>query len=118
LRALFWATRKPRRAAAEALRRGFHKPAELIVATELPGVLNWAIAGLRRALQRGFIELTSTIKATAETIRRDSNLVAGFLADCVEYDPKARIRVPDFCLAHSAWWMELKGEDRRLPTYR
>jgi phage/plasmid-associated DNA primase len=103
-------------AAAEALRRGFTKPGELIVATELPGVLNWAIAGLKRALERGSIELTASINETADTIHRDSNLVAGFLDDCVEYDPMARVRVADFCLAHSAWWMELKGEDRRLPT--
>ncbi|SDJ91584.1 D5 N terminal like [Bradyrhizobium sp. Rc2d] len=107
---------KPIGAAAEALRRGFAKPGEMIVATELPGVLNWAIAGLRRALQRGSIETTASIKATSDAIHRDSNLVAGFLEDCVEFDPMARVRVSDFCLAHSAWFMELKGEDRRIPT--
>jgi hypothetical protein len=108
--------KNPIGAAAEALRRGFTKPGELVVATELPGVLNWAIAGLKRALERGSIELTSGIEATAEAIHRDSNLVSGFLDECVEYDPMARIKISDFCLAHSAWWMELKGEDRRLPT--
>ncbi|MGY3278156.1 hypothetical protein [Bradyrhizobium sp. S3.7.6] len=107
---------KPVGAAAEAIRRGFAKPGEFVAATELPGVLNWAIAGLRRALERGSIELTASIKETSEAIHRDSNLVAGFLEDCIEFDPMARIRVSDFCLAHSAWWMELKGEDRRLPT--
>jgi hypothetical protein len=107
---------KPIGVAAEALRRGFNKPAELINATELPGVLNWAIAGLQRALKRGSIELTDSIKETSDTIRRDSNLVAGFLDDCIEYDPMARLKIGDFCLAHSAWWMELKGEDRRMPT--
>jgi hypothetical protein len=82
----------------------------------LSGVLNWAIAGLKRALERGSIELTDGIKETAEAIHRDSNLAAGFIDECIEFDPKARIRVADFCLAHAAWWMELKGEDRRLPT--
>jgi hypothetical protein len=42
--------------------------------------------------------------------------VVGFLDECIEYDPMARLKASDFCLAHSAWWMELKGEDRRLPT--
>ncbi|TYO67076.1 hypothetical protein FXV83_07675 [Bradyrhizobium hipponense] len=102
--------------AAEAIRKGFSKPGEFIVATELPGVLNWAIAGLRMALERGSIETTAGIKATADAIHRDSNLVAGFLEECVEFDPMARVRVSDFCLAHSAWFMELKGEDRRMPT--
>jgi phage/plasmid-associated DNA primase len=50
---------KPTGAAAEAIRRGYNKPGEFIVATELPGVLNWAIAGLKRALERGSIELPS-----------------------------------------------------------
>lgn len=107
---------KPIGAAAEAIRRGFSKPGEFITATELPGVLNWAIAGLRRALERGSIASTASIIATADAIHKDSNLVAGFLDECVEFDPLARIRVADFCLAHSAWWMELKGEDRRMPT--
>ncbi|MEH2475685.1 phage/plasmid-associated DNA primase [Nitrobacteraceae bacterium AZCC 2161] len=102
--------------AAEALRRGFAKPSELIVATELQGLLNWAIAGLKRALARGSIELTAGIKATAEAIHRDSNLVVGFLDDCIEYDPLARIKVPDLCAAFSVWYLEQKGEDRRLPS--
>jgi len=102
--------------AAEALRRGFAKPSELIVATELQGLLNWAIAGLKRALERGSIELTAGIKATAEAIHRDSNLVVGFLDDCIEYDPLARIKVSDLCAAFSVWYLEQKGEDRRLPS--
>ncbi|MCK1404142.1 DNA-primase RepB domain-containing protein [Bradyrhizobium sp. 76] len=111
-----FSNRKPIGAAAEALRQGFSKPGELVVATELPGVLNWATAGLRRALERGSIETTNAIEETADAIHKDSNLVAGFLADCVEFDPMARLRSSDFCLAHSAWWLELKGEARRLPT--
>ncbi|MET3842068.1 DNA primase family protein [Bradyrhizobium sp. OAE829] len=107
---------RPVGAAAEARRRGYAKPGEMVVATELPGVLNWAIAGLRTALQRGSIETTTGIDATADAIHRDSNLVAGFLEDCVEFDPMARVRVSDFCLAHSAWFVEQKGEDRRMPT--
>jgi hypothetical protein len=103
-------------AAAEAVRRGYNKPSELVLATELPGVLNWAIAWLRRALERGSIELTSGIKETADAIHRDGNLVAGFLEECVGYDRKARLRVADFCLALSAWWAETKGEDRRQPS--
>lgn len=108
--------KKPVGAAAEALRLGYSKPGEFIIATELQGVLNWAIAGLARALERGSIASTESIDETAKTIHQDSNLVAGFLEDCIEYDPMARIKIADFCLAHSAWWLELKGEDRRLPT--
>ncbi|MGY3360518.1 phage/plasmid-associated DNA primase [Bradyrhizobium sp. GM0.4] len=107
---------QPIGAAAEAIKRGFSKPGEFVIATELPGVLNWAMAGLRRALERGSIELTSGIKKTADAIHRDSNLVAGFLDECIGYDRNARLRTTDFCLAHSAWFLEMKGEDRRLPS--
>jgi phage/plasmid-associated DNA primase len=103
-------------AAAEAFKRKFSKPGEFIVATELPGVLNWALKGLQRALERGSIATTASIDETANLIHRDSNLVAGFLDECIEFDPNARLRIADFNLAHSAWWLELKGESRRLPS--
>ncbi len=108
--------KNPIGAAAEALRRGFTKPGELIVATELPGVLNWAMAGLLRALERRSIETTDSIDETADTIHRDSNLVAGFLEECVEFDPMARLPVSDFCLAHSVWFLQMKGEGRSIPS--
>lgn len=103
---------QPIGAAAESIKRGFSKPGEFVVATELPGVLNWAMAGLRRALERGSIELTSGIKKTADAIHRDSNLVAGL---CIGYDRNARIRTTDFCLALGLVPGD-EGRDRRLPS--
>ncbi|MCA1452166.1 hypothetical protein I6F35_02915 [Bradyrhizobium sp. BRP22] len=103
-------------AAAEAKRCGYDKASALVLNTERPGLLNWAIAGLRAARKRGFIELTDAVRETAEEIRRDSNLAAGFIADCVEYDPERRISVPDFCAALAVWWVENKGEDRHVPS--
>ncbi|UPJ89706.1 hypothetical protein IVB16_08075 [Bradyrhizobium sp. 183] len=108
--------KRPIGTAAEAIRQGFASPGEFVVAAELPGILNWAMAGLRRALDRGSIATTDSIAETATAIHQDSNLVAGFLEECIEFDPMARLKSSDFCLAQSAWWLELKGEDRRLPT--
>jgi hypothetical protein len=65
---------------------------------------------------RQHIELTDEIRDTADEIRRDSNLVAGFLDECVEFDPDRRVSVPDFCASFSVWWLENKGEDRRMPS--
>jgi hypothetical protein len=107
---------KPIGAAAEAIKRGYSKPGEFVVATELQGVLNWAIAGLKRAKQRGHIDLPASVKETAEAIHRDSNLVVGFLDECVEFDPLARLKIADFCLAHTTWWLQMKGESRKLPS--
>lgn len=103
-------------AAAEAFRRGLDKPSSLVLQHEMPGLLNWALTGLQRALARQHIELTDEIRDTADEIRRDSNLVAGFLDECIEFDPDRRVSVPDFCAAFSVWWLENKGEDRRMPS--
>ena len=74
-----------------------YRPGTLVLETERSGVLNWALAGLKRALERQFIELTDEIRDAADEIRRDSNLVAGFMEDCVEFDPDLRVSAPDFC---------------------
>lgn len=103
-------------AGIEAKRLGYDSPASLVLATELPGLLNWAIAGLQRALNRGFIEQSAEMRETADEVHRDSNLAAGFIDDCVEFDATSRLSVPDFCAAFSVWWLESKGEDRRTPS--
>jgi hypothetical protein len=43
-------------------------------------------------------------------------LVAGFLEECVSYDPGYMISTSDFCAAFSVYWTENKGEDRRTPS--
>lgn len=102
--------------AALARREGFGKPSELVLATEMPGVLAWAVAGLRRALERGTFVLPSDARAAEHSIRRDANLVLGFVEDCTTYDPDCRVSIPDFSAALSSWWLEHKGEDRRVPS--
>jgi P4 family phage/plasmid primase-like protien len=100
-------------AAAEARRVGYAEPSHFLLATEMAGILNWAIAGLRRALERGFIELSDSIRATANEIRRDANAVAGFLDDCIEFNKHGMLSIPDFCLAFSVWDEEQRGESGR-----
>jgi hypothetical protein len=36
--------------------------------------------------------------------------------DCVGFDPRARLRVPDFCAAFSVWFLQQKGEGRNIPS--
>jgi P4 family phage/plasmid primase-like protien len=103
-------------AAKEAFRRGLGKPSNLVLKEEMPGLLAWAMVGLKRALERGRLILTKQMSESIDEIRRDSNLVDGFLTDCCYYDPDRRISVPDFCLAFAAWWLENKGENRTPPS--
>jgi phage/plasmid-associated DNA primase len=102
--------------AAEAYKRGFAEPSDMILAKEMPGLLNWAIAGLRRAIERGYIATTHEMVATLGAVRQDSNMVAGFIDECTEFDSSAMISTPDFCAAFAVWWGESKSEDRRIPS--
>jgi P4 family phage/plasmid primase-like protien len=103
-------------AAVEARKQGLDKPSSLVLATEMPGLLAWALVGLRRALERGRLVLTHTMMQALGAIRRDTNLVAGFLEQCCTYDSFKRISAPDFALAFSAWWLAEKGENRQTPS--
>jgi putative DNA primase/helicase len=103
-------------AAKEAFRRGLAKPSSLVLNEEMPGLLAWAMVGLKRALERGRLILTKQMSESIDEIRRDSNLVDGFLTECCLYDPDRRLAVPDFCLAFAAWWLENKGENRTPPS--
>jgi phage/plasmid-associated DNA primase len=103
-------------AAKEAQACGFAEPSEMILANEMPGLLNWAIVGLLRALERGHIAITPEMVATLGTVRQDSNIVAGFIEECCEFCPFAMVSVPDFSAAFAVWWGESKSEDRKIPS--
>ncbi|MCK1521925.1 DNA primase family protein [Bradyrhizobium sp. 17] len=61
------------------------EPFDLIINTELPGVLNWALTGLKRALERGHFVNTKAGNDLLEQSRKDSNVAASFLEECVTY---------------------------------
>ena len=103
-------------AAKQAHEAGFYCPSDLVLAHEKPGVLVWALEGLRRALDRHAISVGTESRAAAAQIYRDSNLVAGFVEECTEYDPDCRISLPDFCVAVACWFVENKGENRSTPS--
>jgi phage/plasmid-associated DNA primase len=106
----------PTGVAAIARARGYDEPQHLVLATEMPGLLAWAVEGLRRLLKRGHLVMPTTSEEAGHRIRRDSNLVAGFLGECVDFDPNTMVSSADFCAAFAVAWIEAKGEDRRLPS--
>lgn len=103
-------------AALEAKSRGFGEVSEMILTDEKSGLLNWALEGLHRAIIRGFFSLTTEIIETRAEIRADSNLVAGFVNECISFNPDAMISTSDFCAAFTMWWHENKGENRGAPS--
>jgi P4 family phage/plasmid primase-like protien len=108
---------RPVGVAAEARK---HNPAwepfDLIINTELPGVLKWALVGLKRALERGHFVNTKAGQELLEQSRKDSNVVAAFLDDCVTYDLTVMMATTDFHAAFKEWWISENGEKAAVPS--
>lgn len=107
---------EPVGAAREAHRLGFEHPSELVLAHERPGVLNWALEGLKRALERGRFTATSSMEEQLHDLILRSNLVAGFVEDCVELCPDGMVSTMDFAAAVVNWWLENRGERGGTPS--
>ena len=54
---------------------------------EFPGILNWSLAGARRALDRGRYTHVDAVLADREEMHSRSSAAHAFLVDCTEYDP-------------------------------
>jgi len=75
---------------------------------ELPGILNWAIAGWQRLRQRGHFVLPSSVRDVVQEIEDLSSPVAAFVrAECV-VGPGCRVWVDEL---YQAWklWCEREG---------
>ena len=102
--------------AADAKRAGYSTPSEFVLHTEKSGILNWAIVGMQTAVQRGHLLDTEEMKEAAHTYHLETNMVAGFLEDAIDYDPLHMVSKPDFNAAFSVWWKENHGEGSRTPS--
>lgn len=103
-------------ASEEAARRGYASGAQMVLALERPGVLNWALQGMARILEQGRFSMTTEADAMLDEVSRDSNMVAGFIEECVEFDGDYAVAMPDFCASFAMWWSGERGEDRRTPS--
>lgn len=61
--------------------------AKLTTDAELSGLLNRAVGALDDLQRRGHFPETASTRAAAEAFKLDTDSVAGFLADAVEFDP-------------------------------
>lgn len=77
---------------------------------ELPGILNWALAGLQRLQERGhFVPPASSVQL-AEDVRRMASPVAAFVDDTCDLQPGAAIALADL-YAHYRAWCRREGRD-------
>ena len=102
-------------ASREAQRLGYDGAAQMILATERSGMLNWALDGWVRLSARGGFVDTPEMADAARAMRRDSNLAMAFIEECVTFNPDRMVGRPDFYGAYTAWWHENRGEGGRPP---
>jgi putative DNA primase/helicase len=76
--------------------------------TELPGILNWSLVGLRRLLQRGYFEMP---ESSLQAIRQFEDLISpvgAFVRDWCQVEPTRKVRVKHL---YKVWklWCEQQG---------
>jgi len=54
---------------------------------EGPGILNWALEGLRRLRERGAFEVPETVETATENFQESNDTTAAFIEDRCELDP-------------------------------
>lgn len=70
---------------------------------ELPGILLWALEGLKALQSRGsFIQPATGLGAVDELMRMTTPML-GFIADCFTYDPESWIKKDDVYQLYKEW---------------
>jgi putative DNA primase/helicase len=78
---------------------------------ELPGILNWCIAGLRRLLGRGRFKQPSSASNAIEQLEELGSPITAFLREMCMIVPGSSIPVEDLYAAYRRW-CEAAGRDR------
>jgi putative DNA primase/helicase len=72
------------------------------LAEELPGILNWAIAGCLR-WQREGLRVPQCVKAATEAYRAEEDIIGQFLDECTEKRPEARAGRTELYQSYKQW---------------
>ena len=87
--------------------------ADYLFDREGPGILNWALAGLARLLERGGYEVPASVAAAIQDFKHQTNSVAEFADLCLEQDPNTKVTRADLLVAFLGWWKDERGDDAR-----
>ena len=102
--------------ALQAAEQGFSSLADFIVEQEGPGVLRWAVDGLRSVLERRRFNPPAEMAQLQQEIYDDSNPVAEFVRECCSFDPERMIGCTDWIAAYTVWWVQQRGENASVPS--
>ena len=71
--------------------------------TELPGVFNWSLEGLKRLRERGYFRESETGRETRQEFLELSSPVTSFVQDCCELDVEAMEKISNLYSAYASW---------------
>lgn len=74
--------------------------------SELPGIFNWALAGLKRLEQTGYFTECEQIEDATLSYRDESDLPLQFLNECLERDSESSETSSDMYHRYRAWCKE------------
>jgi len=92
---------------------------EMIVATELPGVANWACEGLRRIVERRRFEVPDELLEARQEFEEENNPVVTWMKECIEAaDRSIMVDRRDIVASYEGWFVEAFGRQTRPMTPR
>jgi putative DNA primase/helicase len=80
---------------------------------EGPGILNWALEGLRRLRARGLYDIPESVGVSIRRFKDDNNPVAEWAREAVEADPWSKVARRDLTRAYNGWELEQDGDEAR-----
>jgi P4 family phage/plasmid primase-like protien len=97
---------------AKARQQGYESLAKMVLDLEKPGILNWAIEGLKRLQARNGFEQTEEMQQTAHEIHLEQNRLASAIEELVTFDPNCMVSTGDFYTAYLGWFRETHGHKK------
>lgn len=82
---------------------------------ELPGILNWALAGLDRLTERGYFQPPASSEQLDMEVRRQASPYQAFIEDCCEIKQGVETDVPTLLSAYNRWALS-EGRTRDQQT--
>ena len=87
--------------------------AAFIFGQEGPGILNWALDGLDRLLDRGAYELPDTVRAAVQRFKDDNNPVGEWARAAIVRRGYSKVARSDLLCAFHGWQREQDGDEAR-----
>jgi len=88
--------------------------ADFLFDREGPGILNWALDGLKRLLERGAYGIPKDVSLAIQRFKDETNPVAEFSRTMLEQSADTKINRKDLLCAFHGWLKEEAGDDGKM----